>query len=131
MDAKLVISASLLIILAITPLGSGIQCHVCHSNEDARCKDSFYEDEVSWRPKTLEFLVECPDDFCLKYKHADQTVNRACGDSMEKNDEDSCYKKDDGTIVCQCFGDGCNSASLFSVSSLAVFSTLVVAYLMQ
>ena len=77
--------------------------------------------------------MECPEDFwfCLKFKHEDESVVRACGTNMEVNYDKPCFKTDNGTFVCQCFDDGCNSASLFSVSSLAVFSTLVVAYLMQ
>merc|ERR1712131_157329 len=88
------------------------------------------------QPKTREFIQECPNDgkeyFCRKiYQNVrgDERVIRSCG--WEKNEKSDCYAtvlEEYNTYVCQCNTDECNSASL---SSLAVFSTLLMAYLMQ
>merc|ERR1712168_1043411 len=140
MDSKLVISASLLVILAILPTGSGIQCHVCNSYEDAKCGDPFFFEGNKDQPKTREFIQTCPtgdgrDYFCRKiYQNVrgDERVIRSCG--WEKNNKSECYAtvlEEYNTYVCQCFENECNSASMFSISSLAVVSTLLMAYLMQ
>merc|ERR1712212_372862 len=135
MDGKLLISALLLVILAIMPFVSGIQCHRCDSRDNITCMDPFL-DEITWEPKTMEFLVECPGDydyeqFCLKYTYKDGSVKRSCGSGKIDFDY-PCQADNNGNFICQCFFDhGCNSVALYSLSSLAVFSPLLLAYLMQ
>jgi len=143
MDSKLILSASCLVLLALIPAGSdAIKCHQCSSYKDADCADPFFFPDQPEVPKTNQYLQECKDDsdptkefFCRKiYQNVrgDERVIRSCG--WERDEKRDCYAtvlEEYNTYVCQCDKDGCNSASMFSVSSLAVMSTLVLAYLMQ
>jgi len=143
MDSKLILSASCLVLLALIPAGSdAIQCHQCSSYEHADCADPFFYPDSPTVPKTNKYLLPCEDEndntkdfFCRKiYQNVrgDERVIRSCG--WERDDKRKCYAtvlEEYNTYVCQCDEDGCNSASMFSVSSLAVMSTLVLAYLMQ
>merc|ERR1712180_113926 len=84
MDGKLIISALILVVLAIMPLGSGYTCHHCDSRDDIRCLDPFLN-EITWQPKTMDFILSClkdspdSDEFCLKYTYKDGSVKRSCG----------------------------------------------------
>merc|ERR1719341_866031 len=110
--------------------------------KDADCADPFFFPDSPETPKTNQYLKECKDEsdptkefFCRKiYQNVrgDERVIRSCG--WERDEKRDCYAtvlEEYNTYVCQCDKDGCNSASMFSVSSLAVMSTLVLAYLMQ
>jgi len=129
MNAKLLIPACLLVIFAMIPSGSSIQCHQCSSYTDVHCDDPFYYEDNKGVAKTTEYLKDCPNDgkdyFCRKIfqnVRGDTRVIRSCG--WEKHEKGDCY-----STVCDT--DGCNSGSMFSLSSLAVFSTLLVAFIMQ
>ena len=128
MDSKL---AFVLVILSIIPSGFGLKCYVCNNIE--KCGDPFYQGNQS---KTRQFLMQCPNDdkeyFCekaYKYVEGEKLVDRKCEELIFKNHESKCYWREHGIYICQCFEDGCNSASMLSKSSL--ISTLLVAYLMQ
>jgi len=140
MDSKLLIPACLLVILAILPTGSGIECHQCSSHKDINCGDPFFHDDKPGVPKTKEYLAACPDDgkdyFCRKiYQNVrgEERVIRSCGWEDHAKDKE-CYStvlEEYNTYVCKCDTDGCNSASMFSVSSLAVATALALGFLMQ
>lgn len=138
MDSKLILPASILLFLTLIPAGTGLKCHQCSSYTDVNCDDPFYFEDTPDQPKTEEYLKECPSDdkeyFCRKiYQNVrgDERVIRSCG--WEKNEKE-CYAtvlEEYNTYVCQCDTDGCNGASMFSISSMAVASALVLAAVMQ
>eukprot|EP00092_Neocalanus_flemingeri_P021356 GFUD01023149.1.p1 GENE.GFUD01023149.1~~GFUD01023149.1.p1 ORF type:complete len:143 (-),score=9.51 GFUD01023149.1:1892-2320(-) len=142
MDSKLVFPAALLVLLCLIDTGSSvIQCHQCNSYEQAHCGDPFYHvDDVEKKPKTTDFLKDCPDDgeeyFCRKiYQNVrgDERVIRSCGYIKDERERD-CYTtvlEEYNTLVCQCTTDGCNSASMYKVSTVAVVSAVLLAYLIQ
>jgi len=139
MDSKLLFSGCLLVLLALVPAGSGIQCHQCSSHEDINCGDPFFYEDKPDVPKTNEYLKDCPQDdereyYCRKiYQNVRgvERVIRGCGWEEQTKDCYSTVLEEYNTYVCKCTKDGCNSASMFSISSLAVVSTLALAYLMQ
>jgi len=138
MDSKLLFSGCLLVLLALVPAGSGIQCHQCSSHEHVKCGDPFYSPDTPKVPITTEYLKDCPNDgkeyYCRKiYQNVRgvERVIRGCGWEEQKKDCYSTVLEEYNTYVCKCTEDGCNSASLSSISSLAVVSTLALAYLMQ
>ena len=110
-----------------------LQCHQCDSKVNQACADPFANEDGSL--KTNEFLEVCGEDdtVCTKswqnedghHGHHGTVVSvvRGCG----KAGHVGCQHG-----VCNCDTDGCNSGSMFSVSSLAMFSALVLAlYSMQ
>lgn len=138
MDPKLLVSASLLVLLAVLPTGSGIKCHQCSSHINAQCADPFFHEENPGVPKTSEFLKDCPKDgkdyYCRKiYQNVrgQERVIRSCGWENQTKDCYSTVLEEYNTYVCKCDSDGCNSGTMFSISSLAVLSTLALAYLLQ
>lgn len=140
MDSKLLFSACLLVILAVIPAGSGLKCHVCSSFEDKNCEDPFYYDDKPDQWRTSEYLKECPTDdgneyYCRKiYQNVRgvERVIRSCGWEEQTKDCYSTVLEEYNTYVCKCNDkDGCNSASMFSISSLAILSTLALAFVMQ
>ena len=52
--------------------GSSIKCHQCNSYDSFHCQDPFYYEDSPDKPKTMEFLQDCPADtadrtyFCRK-----------------------------------------------------------------
>jgi len=140
MDSKLFLpAASMLILLALVPAGTGLKCHQCSSYTDAECADPFYYPDKPNVPKTTKFLQECPNDgkeyFCRKIYQSvrgDERVIRSCG--WEKHEKGDCYStvlEEYNTYVCACTEEGCNSASMWSLSSMAVCSALLLSYLMH
>lgn len=129
--------------MAIIPTGSGIECHQCSSHDNKKCGDPFFFEDNPGEVKTSQFLKPCPDDtdertyFCRKiYQNVrgQERVIRGCGWEKHTGNKKDCYStvlEEYNTFVCKCEEDGCNSASMFSVSSLAVVSTLLLGYLMQ
>jgi len=140
MDSKLILSAGLLVILAVIPTGSGLKCHQCSSHTDVNCEDPFFHEDNPTVPKTNQYLKECPVEdgkefFCRKiYQNVRgvERVIRSCGWEKQSKPCYSTVLEEYNTYVCMCDDrDGCNSASMFSISSLAILSTLGLAYLMQ
>jgi hypothetical protein len=140
MDSKLLIPACLLVILSILPSGSSIECHQCSSYKDVNCGDPFFFQDKPDQAKTSDYLKPCPADtddkkyYCRKIfqnVRGDERVIRSCGWEKQEKECYSTVLEEYNTYVCQCGEDGCNSGTMFSVSSLAVFSTLLVAYMMQ
>merc|ERR1712121_196496 len=135
MDSRLVILGAALVIAATLLTGSeGISCNVCNSYEQTKCGDPFIEG-------LQEFQEECPRDnntyFCRKiYQNVrgKERVVRGCGWLTKAGSDKEYYttvSEEYNTEVWMCKEDNCNSASMFSISSVAVFSTLLMAYLLQ
>jgi len=137
MDSKLLLPASLLVLLAVLPTGSGIQCHQCNSHTNSMCADPFFHEDNPGVPKTTEFLKSCPTDreyYCRKiYQNVrgKERVIRGCGWEEQEKECYSTVLEEYNTYVCKCEEDGCNSGTMFSISSLAVLSTLALAYMLQ
>jgi len=143
MDSKLVFPIAALLLLCLIDTGSSLQCHQCNSYEHAHCGDPYHHvDDVSKAPKTQEYLNDCPDDgieytFCRKiYQNVrgDERVIRSCGYIPDEREDRDCYTtvlEEYNTLVCQCKLDGCNSASMFKVSTVAVASAVLLAYLIH
>jgi len=142
MDSKLVFPAALLLLLCLIDTGSSLQCHQCNSYTDAHCADPFYHlDDADKKPKTDEFLQDCPNDgkeyFCRKiYQNVrgDERVIRSCGYIKDDRQDRTCYTtvlEEYNTLVCQCTEEGCNSASMYKMSTVAVLSAVLLAYLIH
>merc|ERR1712137_1270526 len=118
MDSKLLFPlATAFLVLCLVETGSSIKCHQCNSYDSFHCQDPFYYEDSPDKPKTMEFLQDCPADtadrtyFCRKiYQNVrgDERVIRGCG------------YEEDHTEVCMCNEDGCNSATGFSLSAALV-----------
>lgn len=139
METKVLLSCLALLILTFVSQGSGLKCHQCTSKTHTACGDPFYHEDTPDQPITNEFLKECPADgkeytLCRKiYQNVrgESRVIRSCG--WEKDDKD-CYStvlEEYNTYVCQCFEDGCNSASMLSLSVAGVVSTIALTYLLN
>merc|ERR1712111_67948 len=93
------------------------------------------------RPKKEEYLQDCPenmvDPFCRKiYQNVrgDERVIRSCATVRDERTDRECYTtvlEEYNTEVCQCFDEACNSGNMFKVSSLAVLSAVLLAYLIH
>jgi len=123
--------------------GSSIDCYQCNSYENPHCADPFfYPDDPKKTPKDPEALSPCPADtaevthFCRKiYQNVrgDERVIRSCGTIKDDRDRD-CYTtvlEEYNTLVCQCETDGCNSGNMYKVSTFAVLSAVLLAYLIH
>jgi len=121
---------------------SPLQCYQCNSYKDQHCDDPFHhEDDPEKRPKKAEYLQDCPenmvDPFCRKiYQNVrgDERVIRSCATVRDERTDRTCYTtvlEEYNTEVCQCFEEGCNSGNMFKVSSLAVLSAVLLAYLIH
>jgi len=142
MDSKLLFPlATALLVLCMVETGSSIKCHQCNSYDSYHCADPFYYEDSPDKPKTMEFLLDCPADtpdktyFCRKiYQNVrgDERVIRSCG--WEEDDKGrECYTtvlEEYNTEVCACKEDGCNSATGFSLSA-ALVSAVGLAYLLH
>eukprot|EP00091_Calanus_sinicus_P010456 TRINITY_DN242_c0_g1_i3.p1 TRINITY_DN242_c0_g1~~TRINITY_DN242_c0_g1_i3.p1 ORF type:complete len:144 (+),score=15.56 TRINITY_DN242_c0_g1_i3:115-546(+) len=143
MDSKLVFPAALLVLLCLIETGSSIDCYQCNSYEDPHCGDPFYfPEDVEKKAKNPDALKPCDPDtddkkhFCRKiYQNVrgDERVIRSCGTIRDER-ERNCYTtvlEEYNTEVCQCDLDGCNSGNMFKVSTFAVLSAVVLAYLIH
>jgi len=122
---------------------STIKCHQCNSYKDQHCDDPFHHpDDPDKKPKVDTFLAECPenmvDPFCRKiYQNVrgDERIIRSCAQVPDDRQDRTCYTtvlEEYNTIVCDCSNeDGCNSGNTFKVSSLAVLSAVLLAYLIH
>jgi len=143
MDSKLVFPAALLVLFCLIETGSTIKCHQCNSYKDQHCDDPFHHpDDPDKKPKVDTFLAECPenmvDPFCRKiYQNVrgDERIIRSCAQVPDDRQDRTCYTtvlEEYNTIVCDCSNeDGCNSGNTFKVSSLAVLSAVLLAYLIH
>jgi len=138
MDSKILFPAAIFLVLCLIDTGSSLQCHQCNSYDSYHCADPFYyEDDEDKKPKTMEFLTQCAPDatLCRKIKQTvrgDTRVIRSCG-TVEDSVDRECYTtvhEEYNTEVCSCKEDGCNSASMYSVSA-AVVSAVALAYLLH
>jgi len=133
MDSKLLFPlATAFLVLCLVETGSSIKCH--------QCNPFYYEDSPD-KPKTMEFLQDCPADtadrtyFCRKiYQNVrgDERVIRGCGYEEDPKGRE-CYTtvlEEYNTEVCACKDDGCNSATGFSLSA-ALVSAVGLAYLLH
>jgi len=147
MDSKLVFPAALLVLLCLIDTGTSIECHVCNSYEHAHCADPFFENDNPKQWKTEKYIEECGKDdgedivgrdyFCRKiYQNVrgDERVIRSCGYVPDEKKR-PCYTtvlEEYNTVVCACDNErGCNSASMFKVSTVAVVSAVLLAYLIH
>eukprot|EP00088_Acartia_fossae_P069091 TRINITY_DN8927_c0_g1_i2.p1 TRINITY_DN8927_c0_g1~~TRINITY_DN8927_c0_g1_i2.p1 ORF type:complete len:139 (+),score=56.50 TRINITY_DN8927_c0_g1_i2:42-458(+) len=138
MEAKLMFPLVAALVLMLVNMGSGLQCHQCTSKEDPDCADPFYHEDTKPAVKTTRFLKDCPADreytLCRKiYQNVrgESRVIRSCG--WEESDKE-CYStvlEEYNTYVCQCKEDGCNSASMLSLSAAGILSTISLAYLLN
>ena len=118
----------------VLPFHKWLKCHQCDTLFNKNCSDPFVNEDGS--PKTNAYLTSCRkgDNVCQKWweqkeghgNHGHHViinrVTRTCGKAAV-----GC--KDN---VCSCDTEGCNSASMFGVSSVAMFSVLLLAlYSMQ
>jgi len=139
MYSKLLTSAiTLILLLCLVETGSGIKCHQCNSYDNYHCADPFYYPDSPDKPKTNEFLQDCPGPdytFCRKiYQNVrgDVRIIRGCG-YIEDEKNRTCYTtvlEEYNTEVCSCKEDGCNSASMFQLSA-AVLSVVSLAFLLH
>jgi len=140
MDSKLVYPAVLLLFCLIHA-GSSLSCFQCNSFNNDTCGDPFFGDGNDLkRAKEQSFLKECPTDtryFCRKiYQNVrgEERVIRNCGSERDEKDRD-CYTtvlEEYNTKVCQCDNDdGCNSGNMFQVSTMAIVSATLLAFLIQ
>lgn len=148
MNSIQVFPAALLLLFCLVDSGAGLMCYQCNSYEKALCADPFFFDDGTAK-SGKEFLLPCPPDepakedgtpaknyFCRKiYQNVrgEERVIRSCGWEDHAKDKE-CYStvlEEYNTYVCKCTEDGCNSASMFSVSSLAVGTALALGLLMQ
>jgi len=141
MDSKLVFPAALLVLFCLIDAGTPLKCYQCNSYKDAHCADPFYHDDDpdQKRAKDPKMLKPCEngETFCRKiYQNVrgDERVIRSCGSVRDEKERD-CYTtvlEEYNTLVCQCDNeDGCNSGNMFKVSSLAVLSAVLLAYLIH
>jgi len=145
MDSKLVFPAALLVLLCLIDTGTPLKCYQCNSYKDAHCADPFYHEDDSElkRPKDPKLLKQCGQDgdgvdyFCRKiYQNVrgDERVIRSCGTVRDTRKDRECYTtvlEEYNTLVCQCDDEGCNSANLYKVSTFAVLSAALLAYLIH
>jgi len=146
MDSKLVFPVALLVLMCLIDTGSSIKCHVCNSYEHGRlCADpQTHEDGKPVR--TDDQLVECGNEndpagrdyFCRKiYQNVrgDERIIRSCGYVKDEGKDRDCYTtvlEEYNTLVCQCNNeDGCNSGNMYKLSSFAVLSAILLAYLIH
>jgi len=146
MDSKLVFPLTFLLLATIIDTGSGLNCYVCNSYEDALCADPFFhdtDDGTQGPPKSgNDFLQACPANtadkeyFCRKiYQNVrgDERVIRSCGWIKDERERE-CYStvlEEYNTDVCSCNSDACNSATTSSISVIAVLSTMALGYLIH
>jgi len=155
MNARLVSSAALAILLCflhtgeaqdtvVEKTGQDLKCYQCSSYDDAQCTDPFLEDSQQRSTKAemdTKFLKPCANEkatFCRKiYQNVrgDERIIRSCGWELYKDvEEPNCYKtvlEEYNTYVCQCFGEGCNGSSMLSVSVMAMLSAVFLAALVH
>merc|ERR1712142_628758 len=142
MGSKSFYPVALLLLFCLIHASSPLQCFVCDLYDDAYCGDPFYhEDDYEYkRPKDPSLLKHCPPDidwpFCKKmdqYNSGDERVIRSCG-SVGNEREHDCYTtvlEGYNTKVCEFYDDGCNSGNMFQVSTLAIVSAILMAFLKQ
>jgi len=141
MEAKLLLSCVGVLLMMLVQQGAGLKCHQCSSKTDPDCDDPFYYEDNPGVVKTEKYLAECPADDGNEYTlcrkifqnvRGEQRVIRSCG--WEKDENKDCYStvlEEYNTYVCQCFEDGCNSASMLSLSVVGVISTVALTYLLN
>jgi len=142
MDSKLVFPAALLVLLSLIQTGSSIECYTCNSYTDAHCGDPFFFEDKPNEMKNPDALKACDADtedkkhFCRKiYQNVrgDERVIRSCGTIRDERERE-CYTtvlEEYNTVVCQCDTDGCNSGNMYKVSTFAVLSAVLLAYLIH
>lgn len=110
-----------------------LRCYQCNSHLDPGCSDL----TVAKGPQREKYLTECKDTpdgqksfFCRKFDmmfdvNGQNRIIRSCGFIQEKkNLTNYCINADNEGYdeeICQCFQDGCNTAT--SISTIAL-STL-------
>jgi len=139
MDSRLVFPLAVLVLLGLVAPGSGLMCHQCNSYENALCADPFSHEDGQVKSND-EFLKECGDEqdytMCRKvYQNVRDEVRviRSCGWIPDSRNR-ACYTtvlEEYNTEVCTCDSDGCNSASLNSMSVMAALSSVVLGYLLH
>ncbi|XP_041362628.1 U-scoloptoxin(05)-Sm1a-like [Gigantopelta aegis] len=112
--------------------GSSLSCFICNSTLDPNCQENFNPNSVMAKEKYKEcFMWDA--QYCIKITGLWGGIvgaHRFCsskdlGDQCQDiwfPDHDRMYR----ACVYTCSGDGCNGASLLSVSASAVMSTFVV-----
>jgi len=144
MSSKSFSPVALLLLFCLIHASSSLLCYQCNSYQDPYCDDPFYhEDDYDYeykRPKDPSLLKHCPQDieypFCRKiYQNVrgDERVIRSCG-SVRDERERECYTtvlEEYNTLVCECYGDGCNSGNILQVSSITILSAILLAYLIH
>jgi len=113
-----------IILLALIPSITTLQCYVCNSNEDSNCANG---------ENLTKFKQQCyqtTDPYCRKIV---QTVNketsivRTCGSKIGAK---SCYKTAgiNNANVCSCNTDFCNNAPSFNRQQqmMTILSSIVV-----
>ena len=142
MESKLLFSCVAVLLMFFVNQGTGLKCHQCSSKTDPDCDDPFYyEEDNPGVVTTQKYLAECPADDGNEYTlcrkiiqnvHGESRVNRSCG--WEKEETRDCYLtvlELEYAFVCQCFEDGCNSASMFSLSLAGIVSTITLTYFLN
>jgi len=137
------LSCVAVLLMMIFNQGTGLQCHQCSSKTDPDCDDPFFYEDNPGVVKTEKYLKECPADdgndysLCRKiYQNVrgESRVIRSCGWEKDESRDSDCYStvlEEYNTYVCQCFEDGCNSASMLSLSMAGVVSTIALTYLLN
>jgi len=151
MNPKLVFSVVLPLLLCFLQSGSvkaqnevatgPLKCHQCSTYTQSQCDDPFFENSQGEAKDNSEFLQVCKEPeakFCRKIwqnVRGDVRIIRSCAWEVNKeNNTDNCYKtvlEEYNTLVCQCFGSGCNTSSMLSMSVTAILSAVVLAVLLH
>merc|ERR1712142_244092 len=141
MGSKLIYPVALLFLFCLIHVSSSLVCFQCNAHEEAHCSDVYHEDDYM-RAKDPTQLKQCPSDIenplCRKmyqYKSGEERVIRDCGSVHDAIPDNGCYTtvlEGYNTEVCQCDNeDGCNSGNIFQVSTLAIVSATLLAYMIQ
>jgi hypothetical protein len=150
MNPKLVFSVVLPLLLcflqsgsveAATEVTTPLHCHQCSTYKDSQCDDPFFENSQGEKKDNVQFLKPCKEEgakFCRKIwqnVRGDVRIIRSCAWEINKeNNTNNCYKtvlEEYNTLVCQCFGSGCNTSSMLSMSVTAILSAVVLAVLLH
>merc|ERR1712088_259431 len=106
------------------------------------CDDPFHHGSSQHRSNKMDSKLVFPAallvPFCRKiYQNVrgDERIIRSCAQVPDDRKDRNCYTtvlEEYNTIVCDCSNeDGCNSGNTFKVSSLAVLSAVLLAYLIH
>jgi len=134
LKTSILLPAAVLVVVFVLK-AEAIKCFQCSSSNNPGCADLMSNDTSS---PYYQNCTAIKTRFCRKTVHTILDSNRLvritrdCGWETFKGDVDNCYENDDDFKYeksCQCFTDGCNSATTMQISALALlFSSMFLFY---